>query len=176
MRAPFARSANFREQGRMGRHMRGHRGFSLARLVANPEARKRLGITTEQATKIRQLDFDFRKARIRNRADLEVQRLELSELLASENADRTQIYKKLREISDSRYTAEKSAIDYRLALGEVLTPEQREKMKAWRYERRNFDRSGPGGGERMGRPSSRRRSRVEPQTPTASQKPATPNQ
>jgi len=180
-RPRFAGHAHFRGDGWMGPGMHRHGGFGLARLVANPEIRQRLGISSEQAAKIRQQELDFRKAEIRNRADHEVKRLELAELMAAEKPDRTQIDKKLREISDTRFAGEKSRIDHHLAMREALTPEQREKLKQMFSEmrrqrgERGFGHFGRGGPEGM-RPPRRTRPPGEPQAPAAPQKPAPPNQ
>jgi Spy/CpxP family protein refolding chaperone len=134
-----------REGGRgggMGRHGRGReRDFMLARFVSNPEIRERLGVTPEQAAKIRQQASDFRKAEIRSRADLGVKRIELRDLLSAENPDRAAIDKKLQEISAARLTQERTAIDFQLAMRTALTPEQREKLKKMREQ---FRGRGPG--------------------------------
>ena len=181
MRPRFAGHARFRGDGGMGPGMQRGGEFGLARLVANPEIRQRLGISSEQAAKIRQQEFDFRKAEIRNRADHEVKRLELAELMAAEKPDRTQIDRKLRELSDTRFAGEKSRIDHHLAMREALTPEQREKLKQMFSEmrrqrgERGFGRSGRGGPEGM-RPPRGTRPPGEPQAPAAPQKPAPPNQ
>jgi Spy/CpxP family protein refolding chaperone len=150
---PVGHPADFRWGGEMGPdgRRRGHSHFMLGELVSNPEFRERLGITAEQATKIRQEELNFRKALIRNRADLEVKRLELAELLAADKPDRAAIDKSLHAISESRFAAEKSAIDHHLAMREALTAEQREKMhqmlgelhgRGGEHSHRHF---GPGG-------------------------------
>lgn len=131
--------------------MRGRERFGLAGLVSNPRVRERLGITPEQASKIRQEEMGFRKAQIRNRADLEMERLELAELLAADRPDRAAIDKKLRAISDTQLAVAKSRIDHRLAMREALTPEQRDKLMQMFSEfrgrggERGFGPSGPGG-------------------------------
>lgn len=127
--------------GMRGRRRQG-REFMLARLVNDPAIRERLGITPEQAAKIRLQTFDFRKSQIRGRADLEIKRLELRELLAADNPDRAALDQKLQEISAARLTQEKAAIDFRLAMRNALTPEQRQKLQQMRDE---FRRRGPGG-------------------------------
>jgi Spy/CpxP family protein refolding chaperone len=150
---PVGHPVDFRRGGEMGPEGwgSGHRHFMLGELVSNPEFRERLGITPEQGTKIRQEELNFRKALIRNRADIEVKRLELAELLAADKPDRAAIDKSLRAISESRYAAEKSAIDHHLAMREALTTEQREKLhqmmrdfhgRGWEHGHRHF---GPGG-------------------------------
>jgi Spy/CpxP family protein refolding chaperone len=137
----------WRGQGqRMGMHRRswGERDFMLARLVSNPSLRERLGITPEQASKIRTRVSDFRKTQIRNGAELQVKHLELNDLLSADKPDRGAIDKTLQEISALRLSGEKAAIDFRLAMRDALTPEQRQKLMQMRQER--FRRGGPGRG------------------------------
>ena len=108
--------------------------MGLGFLVNNPELRKRIGITDEQAAKIRQQSLDFRKAEIRNRADLEIKRLDLHSLMAADAPDRAAIDRTLQEVGTAQMALEKSAIDFHLAMRSALTPEQREKLKAMRQE------------------------------------------
>jgi hypothetical protein len=121
---------------RMGMHRWGwaHRQFKLARLVSKPYFRERLGITPEQAQKIRTQTSDFRKTQIRNRAELQVKHLELNDLLSVDNPDRAAIDKKLQEISAVQLASAKSAIDFRLAMRTALTPDQRQKLLKMREE------------------------------------------
>ena len=133
-----------------GMHQRGGHGMGLAFLVNNPELRKKLGITDEQAAKIRQQTLDFRKAEIRNRADLETKRLDLHSLMAADTPDRAAIDRTLQEVGAAQMALEKSAIDFHLAMRSALTPEQREKLKAMRQEFRGrgegqHGMGGPGG-------------------------------
>jgi len=125
----------------MSMHRRAHREAMLSHLVNNPEIRKRLGITDEQAAKIRTQSSDFLKAEIRNRADLQIKQVELHDLMAADKPDRAAIDAKLQEISSVRLAAEKAAIGYRLDMREVLTAEQREKIQHLREE---FRHGGPG--------------------------------
>lgn len=153
----------------MGMRRGGGHGMGLAFLVNNPELRKKIGITDEQAAKIRQQTLDFRKAEIRSRADLEVKRLELRSLLAAETPDRAAIDKALEEVGAAQMTAAKTGIDFRLAMRGALTAEQREKLKAMRHE---FERRGAGAGPRgPGGPGARGMRRPGAQ---AAPKPAAP--
>jgi Spy/CpxP family protein refolding chaperone len=131
-------------QARWGhaRRMRMHRQFMLARLVRNPSVRTRLGITPEQALKIRTQTSDFRKTQIRNRAELQVKHLELHDLMSADKPDRSAIDKKLQEISAVQLARARSAIDFRLAMREALTPDQKEKLREMRAE--FFRQRGPG--------------------------------
>jgi Spy/CpxP family protein refolding chaperone len=142
---------------RMGmRGLGGERSFMLARLMGDPAIRERLGITPEQAAKVRQKSSDFRKAEIRSRADLGVKRIELGDLLSAEKPDRAAIDKKLQEISAAQLAREKTVIDYHLAMRNALTPEQREKLKKMRGE---FLRRAPAREERRGPRGMERRDR-----------------
>ena len=124
----------------------GRRGFGrergelgLARLLKDPAMREKLGISAEQVGAIRKQESDFRKTEIRDRADLEVKRVDLQDLLEADKPDRAAIDSKLQEISTARLALEKSAIHYRLAMREAITPEQRQKLhelmsERWRHE------------------------------------------
>jgi Spy/CpxP family protein refolding chaperone len=114
---------------------RGRGEFGLARLLNDPAIRQQLGITAEQVGAIRKQESDFRKAEIRDRADLEVKRVDLQDLLDAEKPDRAAIDSKLQEISTARLALEKSAIHYRLTMREAITPEQREKLHQLMSER-----------------------------------------
>ena len=145
-----------REEGFGRGGQRGMRGFErgrgemgLARLLNNPAIREKLGITAEQIGAIRKQESDFRKTEIRDRADLEVKRVDLRDLLQADKPDRAAIDSKLQEISNARLALEKAAIHFRLAMKEAITPEQREKLhqlmsERWRHE------GGPRGEGRRG--------------------------
>lgn len=130
----------FGQRGRMGMRGRrmGSRGFGgrgfgrQGGFLNNPAMRQRLGITSDQAAKIQQQNLDFQKSQIRNRADLEVKRLELNELLAADNPDRAAINAKLQEVSAAQMASEKAGIDNRLALRDILTPAQRTQLQQLR--------------------------------------------
>lgn len=137
--------------GRMGMNRWGRRGpeFMLMRLMNNPEMRQRLGITAQQAESIRQKTSEFMKGRIRNRANLQIQRLDLRNLLSAENPDRAAINSALEQISTLRLAQAKAAVNFRLDMRNALTPEQRQKLMQMRRE---FMRHGPG---RRGMPGRR---------------------
>jgi Spy/CpxP family protein refolding chaperone len=115
--------------------------------------RQQVGITDEQAATIRKQEADFRKTEIRGRADLEVKRIDLKELLAADKPDRAAINAKLQEISTAQLSLQKSAIDYRLTMRDAITPAQREKLRQLmrdRWQRDGRDRSGADGPGRRG--------------------------
>jgi Spy/CpxP family protein refolding chaperone len=122
--------------------MRG-REFGLGRLLSNPDIRTQLGVSAEQAAKIRQQESDFRKTAIRSRADLQVKQIDLRDLMSADKPDRAAIDAKLQEISTARLAFDKSAIDYRLNARDALTPAQRDKLRQIMRDRRG--RGGDGG-------------------------------
>jgi len=126
--------------GQMGM---GRREFGLSRLLRDPNVREKLGVTAEQAATIRRQESEFRKSEIRIRAEAEVKRIDLQELLAADKPDRAAIDNKLQEISAARLTQEKSAVDYRLTMRDALTPAQRDKLRQLMSERRGH-RDGDG--------------------------------
>jgi Spy/CpxP family protein refolding chaperone len=130
----------------MGHHGMGRRDDQLGRLLEDPTVRQQLGVTAEQAAKIRQQESDFRKAEIRNGADLRIKRMDLDDLLAADKADRAAIDKKLQEISASQLAVEKSAIDYHLAMRDALTPAQRQRLERMMAEPRPEPAGGPASG------------------------------
>lgn len=129
----------------MGMHkgMRG-REFGLGRLLSDPAMREQLGVSAEQAAKIRQQESDFRKTEIRGRADLEVKQIDLRDLLAADKPDRAAIDSKLQEISTSRLALQKSSIDFRLNSRDALTPAQRDKLRQIMRDRHRPGGGGPG--------------------------------
>jgi Spy/CpxP family protein refolding chaperone len=168
----------FGQRGRMGMRggRMGRRAFGGGGFLNNPAMRQRLGITSDQATKIHQQDLDFQKSQIRNRADFDVKRIELNELLAADNPDRSAINAKLQEVSAAQMASEKAGIDNRLALRDVLTPAQRTQLQQLRTNGpqangaaqttpRAGGRGGAGRGQR-GTPPPPSNPQGQPQPPT----------
>ena len=120
-------------RGMYGRRWR-HSEFRSMRLVNDPAMREKLGITSEQAAKIRQETLEFQKMQIRHRADLAVKRLELRDLLTAANPDRAAIDRKLDEISAAQLAQRKAAVGYRLDMRGALTSEQIQKLRNLRQE------------------------------------------
>jgi hypothetical protein len=125
------------------RHHRRHRRNNTSFLLRDPAVRERLGISAEQAAKIQAEQGEFTKAMIRDRADVQVKRLELRELLAAEKPDRTAIGQKLAQLNEVQFAMHKAVIEHHLAMREMFTPEQREKMRYMFREMRRGERFGP---------------------------------
>ncbi len=123
-------------------------GPGLAKIKAE------LGLTDEQEAQLRKLHLDQRKAQIRRRADLQVARMDLQELLAAKTVDDKAVAAKMKEINDLAAAGLKAHVDGQLGLRKVLTPEQVEKMKQFHNR--------PGPRQFRGRPGPRRGEGPEP--------------
>jgi len=153
--------------GRDGR--RGHRHSGFTRLLNDPAIRQQVGITDEQAATIRKQELDFRKTEIRGRADVEVKRLELKDLLAADKPDRAAIDAKLQEISAAQLSLQKTTIDYRLTMRDAITPAQRDKLRQLMRDRWQRDGHGRPGADGPGRRGPRGQgSAAKPQGPPQS--------
>ena len=165
-----------RGMGFRGMRGRGEHGFMLARLVNNPDLRQKIGISDEQAAKIRQQYTDFRKSEIRTGADLRIKRLELRDLISADKPDRTAIDRKLQEVGAAQLAREKSAIDFHLAMHDALTPEQRQKLRQL-AEESHRGMFGPGRQGRRGPGGMGMGMRMRQQgTPSTAPAPNPPNQ
>ncbi len=139
------REARRRWLRRHRRHRRHHRRHvaRIGTMQRSPAFQERLGITPEQAARIQAQHSAFLKARIRSRADVQLKRLDLTELMATEKPDRSMLDAKLRELNEAQFAARRAALEHRLAMREMLTPDQREKLRllVWgRYTRPMRDR------------------------------------
>jgi Spy/CpxP family protein refolding chaperone len=152
-----------------GRGMRDDMGLGLGgfglngsgeRALRDPQIRQQLGISDQQATKLEQDITNFRKARIQDRANLEIQRIDLQNLLAADNPDRAAVDSKLQQVSAAQLALEKSAVDFAVTLKQEISPEQRQKIRQFLRERRGgFARAE--GGTRGGAPTERRYRRAQ---------------
>lgn len=127
-------------------------GGREARRPGPEEIKAELGLSDVQHAQLKQFRLQERKATIRRRADLQIARLELRELLDAANLDEKAVAVKVKEISELQSTALKARVDGRIALRKVLTPEQFDKLQDLR--RRRIGR-GPHKGGPHGRPGRR---------------------
>lgn len=113
--------------------MRGPEGMPGMRgrmpMSGGPSLREQLGLNDEQASKLRSLGLDAAKTGLRARSEMMIKRMELNELLEADEPNRAAIDQKIRELSDAQHAMLKSRIENRLAMHQVLTPEQRAKAR-----------------------------------------------
>jgi Spy/CpxP family protein refolding chaperone len=118
--------------------------------------RQELGLSEEQATRLREIRETRQRDEIRRRADAEVAHLDLRRLLEAPTVDRKAVDAKVKEMADLHSAGLRARVDAMLSMREVLTPEQLQKWQSlegergrdrWRRRdgRRSFGRR-PGGG------------------------------
>lgn len=91
---------------------------------------KDIGLTGDQVVKLKDLQLNLDKARIKAEADIQIAERELKALTENENADLAAIEAKLRQSEDQQVALRMTSIKTRRNVMAVLTPEQREKEKA----------------------------------------------
>ncbi len=132
----------FGEHGMMAGHERA--AGRLLAMLDNDRFKQSLGLSDQQAGKLRQIIVDTQKASIKTGADLGVRSVELRELLRADQPDRQAVMKKLDEIAALRSEMMKQRVNALLDAKNVLTPEQQKKVRTF-LESRRF-----GGGEHRG--------------------------
>jgi Spy/CpxP family protein refolding chaperone len=105
-----------------------------------------LGLTDQQKAQIEKLRADQQRAAIKRRADTQLAKLELGELLKAQTVDEKAVALRVKELTDLHGAAIKARVDHLLAMKKILTPEQQEKMKQMHANRPG---AGPGMGRRM---------------------------
>ena len=112
--------------GSMKRH-HGGAGHFLRHLLMH---QKEIGLSDEQTGRIKALQLELDKTRIRAEAEIQVAERELHELVRDEKADLAAIEAKLRRGADLEVGLRLAAVKTRRDAMALLTPEQREKEKA----------------------------------------------
>ncbi len=112
--------------GMMGQmHKKMHGGFDFFLSKA-----KQLELTQDQIKKLRALKFEFEKANVQRKAALQLAKLELKELKASDNPDPKKIEAKIREIANKKADMEIALFRAKRQAKSLLTDEQRAKLSA----------------------------------------------
>jgi len=104
-----------------------------------------LDLTAEQKDKLQDLRTEQAKAMARLQADVKVARIELQELLRDRSSTQSSVKKAVQKASAAQAKTMESNALHRLAVNQVLTDEQIEKMQELRGPR---GRRGRGGGPR----------------------------
>ncbi|HYM36806.1 MAG TPA: Spy/CpxP family protein refolding chaperone [Nitrospiraceae bacterium] len=112
-------------EGMKGRH--GGAGHFLRHLLMH---QKEIGLSEEQVGKIKTLQLELDKTRIRTEADIQVANRELHALIQDDKADLASIEAKLRQGANLEVGLRLAAVKARRDAMALLTPEQREKEKA----------------------------------------------
>ena len=138
---------------RMGMRRGGQRGFGggagLLRMAENPRVRTALGLSDEQVARLHKIGVDAQKASVQTRADMQLHRIELRELMRADNPDHDAIMAKLDQINALQGKMQKARVETMLSARSVLTADQIKKVKTFMENRGAA--GGPGGGRMMQR-------------------------
>jgi Spy/CpxP family protein refolding chaperone len=118
-----------------------------------------LALSDAQVASIEKLMSEQRKTAVRQRADQEIARMDLEELMRADTLDEKAVDAKIRQVTELQAAALRSRVEQRVAMRKVLTPEQFQK---WQQMRGRDDR-----GQRWRMP-------VPPGPPAAPRPPADP--
>jgi periplasmic protein CpxP/Spy len=117
--------------GMMGRHGMGMMHSSAGHLIRHLlKHEKEIGLTADQVTKLKAMQLDLDKTRIKAEADIQVAERELKALTDDEKSDLKAIEAKLRQSEDMQVGLRMTSIKTRRDVVALLTPEQRAKEKA----------------------------------------------
>ncbi|HET7909268.1 MAG TPA: hypothetical protein VFL19_01055 [Nitrospira sp.] len=117
--------------GMMGKHGMGMMHSSAGHLIRHLlKHEKEIGLTSDQVTKLKAIQLDLDKTRIKAEADIQVAERELKALTDDEKSDLKAIEGKLRQSEDMQVALRMTSIKTRRDVLALLTPEQRAKEKA----------------------------------------------
>jgi len=105
------------------------------RALHDPMIRQQLGIGDDEAKTLEGQVADFQKTLIQDRANVEIQQVDLESLLASANPDRSDVDKKLEAVNSARLALQKSAVNFYLTVKQEITPEQQQKIRQFLQQR-----------------------------------------
>ena len=91
---------------------------------------KDIGLTADQIAKLKEVQLNLDRIRIKTEAEIKIAERELKSLTDDENSDLSAIEAKLRQSKDLQVGLRMTSIKMRRDVMAVLTPEQREKEKS----------------------------------------------
>ena len=94
-----------------------------------------LELTPEQKDKIKMTRLNFQKDKIKLKADMKIGQLELRSLMREDELNRGEIYRKIEYLGDLKTQLAKNRVDQRMAIRDILTKEQLEKLKERKFKR-----------------------------------------
>lgn len=89
-----------------------------------------MAITEQQEARLKEIESNYKKTRIKMKADVDLANLELHEALKDDHADLNSIEAKLREVHNLKADMYMASIKATRDARGVLTDEQRQRMKA----------------------------------------------
>lgn len=131
----------------MGGMMHSSSGHLIRHLLKHE---KEIGLTAEQVTKLKEIQLNLDKTRIKAEADIQVAERELRALTDDEKSDLGAIEAKLKQSEDLQVGLRMTSIKTKREVLSLLTPEQRTKEQA-EHEKMMQQHKGAGSGHGSGK-------------------------
>ena len=117
-------------------HAQGPRGFGGDHFAKMKAMKEKLNLSDEQEQQLKDIRRAYAKKFINYRADIQLMRLELSEITDADKPDRKAVEAKMKQIADIQLQQKMALYDMGQEIKSVLTPEQYETWKDMRKMRR----------------------------------------
>lgn len=161
--------------GSMGGHGMGMMHSSTGHLIRHLlKHEKDIGLTADQVAKLKDMQLNLDKARIRAEADIQIAERELKALTEDEKSDLAAIEAKLKQSEDLQVGLRMTSIKARRDVLGLLTPEQRAKEKA-EHEKMMQQHKESGKGKGHGTPQGANPHGTNPHTGSGSAVPTPPS-
>lgn len=95
---------------------------------------KKIGLEEAQIDKIKSIHLSSQKNIIKLRADLEIARLELKELMSADSPNKSKVNSKIDELSQLKAKIQKIEAGTKIDVMSVLTAEQKQSFKEYRMK------------------------------------------
>lgn len=103
---------------------------------------KKIGLEEAQIDKIKSIHLSSQKNIIKLRADLQISRLELKELMSADSPNKSKVNSKIDELSQLKAKIQKIEAGTKIDVMSVLTAEQMERFQEYRMKRMKEARGG----------------------------------
>ncbi len=107
--------------------------------------RDELELTDEQVDQLEELKYEHRLAGIEMRAELEKEKIEMEKLMSDDDFDRDGIYEQAEKVAELEKQLQLSRVEGKLDMMEILTQDQREKLREFKSQKMGMHRPGMGG-------------------------------
>ena len=134
-----------------GRHMdmEGHRGFGAQGILTFADE---IGLTDDQISEIKEMTVAFKLKQVDARAEMQKEQIKLRTMMRDENSDENTVNAAIDKVAQLNAQLKKMRYNHSQKVRNILTDEQKEKLKNLRMERRDdFERDFKGGFGRKGR-------------------------
>jgi len=98
----------------------------------NPQMVEKLQLTDQQVDQLRDLDFAHREKQQASKAELDSLRLQMDKVFTADKVDKATVHQTAEKMADVKGSMFVEKIDSRLALEEILTADQADKLKQYR--------------------------------------------